>query len=171
MAVDRGTMLDAVWDAVIRGRAPDGPDQLRRFEQQTRFDDADAEAPDDDTPAYLVDAADELLYAALWTAYRREPFESPPSVVGPVAWSALDGTLRFARDPRPIFIDPRNPPPRDPFEEREFQQCTRDAGFTAAMTTPDAASWLRASAQEQRAALRDDVRAALRAVGAFGLRW
>lgn len=171
VASDAGAMLDTVWDAVTRGRWPDGPDHLRRFERETRFDDPDAEAPDDDTPAYLVDAGQELLYAALWMTYRREPYASPPSVLGPDAWSALDGTVRFARDPRPVLIDPRNPPPPGQFEAREAEAYARDAGLTASMTAADAARWLHRSANGQRDVLRDDIRAALRDVRAFSRTW
>jgi hypothetical protein len=164
-------MLDAAWEAALTGRTPDGPDQLSRLERLAGMEDPDAEEPDDDTPEVLVFAAQGALYAALWMAYRREQYDSPPSHVGPDTYSALDGVVRFTRDPRPIFIDPRDPPPPDPFEAREREACARDADVAARLAWAEAAATLRANALEQRPALRDDVRAALRDVRAFGMDW
>jgi hypothetical protein len=164
-------MLAAAWQAAEDGRRPTGTDQFRRFTRLTGMDDPDSEEPDDDAPAYLIDAALGALYAALWVAFRDDPYDSAPADVGPDTFSALDGVVQFTRDPRPVMVDPRNPPPPGPFEARERAACSRDMKVATALPQPDAVARSRTMAREQRATLRADVRVALRGVRAFDMEW
>jgi hypothetical protein len=165
-----GPMIDAAWSGALSGQRPGGPDLLRRLEHLAGMDNPDNEAPEGGAEL-LAFVGLGTLHAALWIAFRAEHYSSPPSHVGRGAWSNLDGTLRSAGGAPSRIIDPRNPPPPDPFEAREQEACARDEAVAASLSPAQATMSLRASAGEQRAILRADTRSALREVRAFGLDW
>jgi hypothetical protein len=98
-------ILEAIWDGVSRRRRANGPSPLRRIERI-----AGPDEPDDDQPIYLVYEAMEALHAAALMAFGLR-YDLAPMDLGQGIHSALDGVIRFTLDPRPIIVDPRNPPP------------------------------------------------------------
>lgn len=158
-------ILEAIWDGVSRRRRANGPSPLRRIERI-----AGPDEPDDDQPIYLVYEAMEALHAAALMAFGLR-YDLAPMDLGQGIHSALDGVIRFTLDPRPIIVDPRNPPPPGPFEARERAASMRDREAALAMSIEEAARQIRATAQEQRIELRNDVREALRDVRAFDRDW
>jgi hypothetical protein len=157
--------LDSVWRGVSAARRADGPNPLRRLERLLG-----PEEPDDDTPTYLAVAALEGLYAAAVMAFRLERFGDPIEI-GQDIHSALDGVVQFTRDPRPIFVDPRNPPPPGPFEAREYSSCRRDQDDVSGASFNEAAAAVRARARSERETLRGNIRRALAEVRAFERDW
>jgi len=157
--------LDSVWNGASAERRADGPDPVRNLKRLLG-----PEEPDDDTPAYLASAALEGLYAASVMAFRLERVGDPVEVATGIH-SALDGVIQFSLDPRPMFVDPRDPPPRGPFEAREYSSCLRDQDTMSGAAFHEAAAAVRARARTDREALREDIRRALAAVRAFDRDW
>jgi hypothetical protein len=113
----------------------------------------------------------EAVHAAALMAFGLRRYDLAPIDLGQEIHSALDGVIRFTLDPRPIIVDPRNPPPPGPFEARERAASIRDRATALALTIEEAARQIRATAHEQRKELRNDVREALREIRAFDRDW
>ena len=113
----------------------------------------------------------EALRAAALMAFGLRRYDLAPIDLGQEIHSALDGVIRFTLDPRPIFVDPRNPPPPGPFEARERAASMRDRETALAMTFEEAVRQIRATSRVQREELRNDVREALREIRAFDRDW
>ena len=159
-------ILDAIWDGAALGRRPVGRDPRRMLE---RLGGREAES---NRAIYAAVEALESLYVAAWMGFKERPYERDPGDVGAEVFAGLDGIIHFAHDPRPVFIDPRNPPPPGRFEAREEQRVARDRSIAlTSATLEELAGRLRDQARRERTALHPEIAEALKGATVYGHEW